>query len=274
MKYTSVFPFALLFLFSSVTSRSMDQPWSARQRGLAGVRCVLVADPACIVVQPAGLASMNSLSIAASLTPAIFDLPELRTRSLSAGIPVSFGGVGLGVHMFGFELYREASVTIGSGIAMDDRLLKAGASVEFRRYEIVGYGMETLVLLNVGVIHEFHEMIAISGTVDNVFNAALGRNKERLPRAVSLGLLAVLSSEFLSAVEIEKNTRDPAFIKVALEFRPLSSVALRSGVSTDPFLWSAGCSFSVGPVSFDYGGTQHDILGWTHQIDIRFRGSL
>lgn len=273
MTYSSFLLFVFLFLLQSVTVRSMDRPWSARHRGLSGARCPLFADPASIVVQPAGIAWMNSLTAVASFTPEIFELPELQTHSIAVGIPLSFGGIGFGVRRFGFDLYSETSVALGSGIAMENDLA-VGASAEFRKYAIKGYGTQTLVLLNVGVFHKFHEMLTISGTVDNILNASLGKKNERLPRAVSLGLVAALSQEFLSVVEVEKNTRDPAFLKTALEFRPFSSIALRSGLSTNPLQWTAGCSVSLGPFSFGYGGTHHGILGWTHQVDVDFRGQL
>lgn len=273
MTYSSLLLFVFLFLLQSITVRSMDRPWSARHRGLSGARCPLHADPASIVVQPAGIAWMNSFGAAASFTPEMFELPELQTHSIGVGVPLSFGGVGFGVRRFGFELYRETSFALGSGVAMENDLA-IGASAEFRRYAIKGYGTQTLVLLNIGVLHKFHQALTISGTVDNVLNASLGKKDERLPRAVSLGLLADLSQGFLSVLEVEKNTRDPAFLRIAVEFRPLASFALRSGLSSDLLQWSAGCSVSLGPVSFGYGGSHHGILGWTHQMDVDLRGPL
>lgn len=272
MNHSSVLLF-LLFLLQSITVCSMEKPWSARHRGLSGARCPLFAEPASIVVQPAGLAWMNSFTAAASFTPAMFEMPELQTHSIAIGIPLSFGGIGFGVRRFGFELYRETSVAVGCGMVMDDGLA-IGATAEFRKHAIKGYGTQTPVLLNIGVLHKVHELVVISGTVDNVLNASLGKKEERLPRAVSLGLTAALSADLLSVVEVEKNTRDPAFLRVALEFRPLLAIALRSGLSTEPLQWTAGCLVSFGPFSFEYGGTHHGLLGWTHQVDVTFRGPL
>lgn len=272
MKYSSVLLSVLVSLLHAITVSSMDRPWSARHRAMAGARCSLFADPASIAVQPASIAWMPSFAASVSFTPALFDLPELQTHALMVGSPLSFGGIGFGVRRFGFELYRETSIIMGSGILVDNSFLAAGMSAEFRRYAIKGYGSQTVFLLNVGALRRFRN-VTVSGTVDNVLIASLGTRNERLPRALSLGLTAVLS-EFQGAVELEKNTRDPAFLKVAVEFRPLPSVALRSGVSTDPVQWSAGCSVSLGPVFFEYGGSHHGILGWTHQIDVMFRGAL
>lgn len=273
MKYSSVLLSVLVSLLHAITVSSMDRPWSARHRAMANARCSLFADLASIAVQPASISWMPSFAVSVSFTPALFDLPELQTHALMVGFPLSFGGIGFGVRRFGFELYRETSIVMGSGISMDNGLLAAGMSAEFRRYAIKGYGAQTVLLLNVGAVRRFHKMVTVSGTVDNAFNASLGTKNERLPRALSLGLTASLS-EFLGAVELEKNTRDPAFLKVAVEFRPLPSVALKSGVSTDPVQWSAGCSVSLGPVFFEYGGTHHGILGWTHQVDVMFREAL
>ncbi|MEX1140308.1 MAG: hypothetical protein WEB33_06550 [Bacteroidota bacterium] len=270
MNSSPIVLFILLFLLHPPTVDSMDRPWSARHRGLSGARCILSADLASVAVNPAGMAGLESFSASVSFTPGIFGLPELQTHSVLVGTPVSFGGIGLGVSSFGFELYRETCVILGGGIIMN-KDLALGLSTEFRRYTIKGYGAQTLVLLNVSVLQKFHDLLTISGTIENGLNASLGNKEDRLPRAISLGVVFTLDPAFLAVCEVEKDSRDAAFLKAAIEFRPVPSVALRSGFSSDPITWSFGCTISAGFLSFGYGGTSHVVLGWTHQWDVDVR---
>ncbi|MEX2116306.1 MAG: hypothetical protein WEB37_05415 [Bacteroidota bacterium] len=267
---SAIVRFLFLLSFPQGTAASMDEPWSARHRALSGARCAVYADPASVAVNPSGIASLESIAATISYIPGVVGLPELKTHSITCGVPTSFGGIGIGARRFGFDLYRETSLLVGGGVKVDDEMA-VGVCSEFRRYEIKGYGAQTIVLLNCGAVKRLHEALAVSGTIHNALNATLGKKRERIPRTISLGVLVTLGSEFLGVCEIEKSTRDPAFLKAAIEFRPLPPVALRAGFSTDPMVWNFGCSVSAGFLSFGYGGTNYGVLGWTHQLDVDFR---
>jgi len=267
---TAILRFFFLFTFLPATLTSMDELWSARHRGLSGVRCAMVADPVSIAVNPSGMAFLESIGVSVSFTPGMSGVPELKTHTILGGVPLSIGGIGIGVRRFGFDLYRETSLLAGGGIKITDEMA-LGVSSEFRRYIIQGYGAQTVVLLNFGATRKFHDFLAVSGSIQNALNATLGKKPERIPRVISLGIVVTAAPELLGTCEVEKSTRDPAFVKAGLEFRPLANVALRAGFSTDPLTWSVGCSVSAGFIAFEYGGTNHNILGWTHQLELAFR---
>ncbi len=229
-----------------------------------------MGDPDSLAVNPSGLAFLKLMAVSISFTPGIMGLAELKSQSALGGVPTEFGGIGMGVRRFGFDLYRETSFLAGGGVLAGNDMA-VGACWEFRNYAIKGYGVQTVALLNVSVTKKFHDVFAVSGTVHNALSATLGKKPERIPRVVSLGVLVTAGSEFLAAFEVEKSTRDPAFLKAALEFRPLPSIAVRAGCSTDLMLWNFGCSVSAGFLSFGYGGTNHGVLGWTHQMSGDFR---
>jgi hypothetical protein len=248
----------------------MDDYWSARHRGLSGARIAMVADPVSVSVNPSGLAFLESTAVSSSLTPGIGGLSELRTRIILGATPTEFGGIGIGARFFGFDLYKESSFVVGGGVSFGNGLA-VGASSEIRRYAIAGYGAQTVALFNFGVSKKISEAFLISGVIHNALNATLGKRKERIPRVISIGVLADVGNEFAAVFEIEKNTRDPAFLKAALEFQPIPDVALRAGFSTDPLVLSVGCAVTQGHFSFGYGGTNHTVLGWTHQLELGFR---
>ena len=266
----AIIRFFVLFTFLPSTLTPMDELWSARHRGLSGARCAIVADPASIAANPSGMAFLKSIGASFSFTPGMLGLPELKTHTIMGGVPLSFGGIGIGLRRFGFDLYRETSFLAGGGIRINDEMA-VGISSEFRRYAIKGYGTQTVVLLNFGAIREVHDILTVSGTIHNALNATLGKKPERIPRVISLGIVVTAVPEFLGTCEVEKSTRDPAFVKAGLEFRPLAYAALRAGFSTNPITWSVGCSVSAGLFAFEYGGTNHDVLGWTHQFELAFR---
>jgi hypothetical protein len=219
---------------------------------------------------PAGLAGVQYVGIAASFVPAQYGLSEFRTIALAGVLPLGAAAAGVSAMTFGFELYRELNVSTAIGAAVTE-WIEAGLTVRFQHLKIRGYGEAGRVSAALGLTAHMGENVNVGACVRNVGSSTLGRTGERLPAIMQLGTTLEASEETVLALEIEKHVLYPTAVKFGVEQKLLGAVALRGGAATNPDRYAVGCSFLAGPTEFGYAGVHHAFLGWTHQVDLQFR---
>ena len=241
-----------------------------RSIGLAGVRAMLPGDPWALVHNPAALARQPEIRISAFMMPALFGIKELRTIALCGSFSLAGEKVACGVEQFGFDLYRELSGTIGFGKVLANDL-SAGFALEWRRTAIKGYGMSDALVVSAGWIVEVAEGLHMGFSGDNILGETIGVNREPLPQRAAMGISFEPLSYALFVLEGEKDIRHALTAKAALEIRLLDILSLRSGISHDPDIVSAGLSVRYETAEFGYAACGHAQLGWTHQIEVSVR---
>lgn len=237
---------------------------SARHIGLAGLSTALPLDhvnPG----NPAGPATASSAVVSAALVPGLFGMPELRSTTVCAVVPVVPMVFGAGVRRFGFDLYEETSILLAGATRITDRHA-AGAAVEFRRVAIKGYGSRTIPLLSVGVQFRLPGSLLVGGKTGNLLGMKIGR--ERIPRSVTAGISSVPVQGVLLSAEIEGDTRSPATLRCGVEVRLVPFFTIRAGTAWDPSRWAVGGTVSTSFSEFTYGGDYHPVLGWTHCVEL------
>ncbi len=74
-----------------------------------------------------------------------------------------------------------------------------------------------------------------------------------------------------TATEAEKHLEYSVNFKVALEYKLLTKLTLRTGVATATEQFSFGTGFQAKQLQFDYGFGRQTVLGNLHQLAISFR---
>lgn len=237
--------------------------------GLANAFAAVADNPWALSYNPAGLSTLKSIEISAFFIPQQFGMNELRTVALAGNIPTSFGTFAAGVSQFGFALYRETQLSLGFGAAVDWGA-SAGIAAHLTRISIDQYGAKHVGTVDVGLLAQLQDQVALGFSYKNLFGAGLSPS-ERLPQSLSFGASYKPIPSVNVVVEMEKDIRYPLVIKAGAEQTFLDLLTLRAGVSNNPDKFSTGLGIRYGAFEFSYAGYSHAQLGWTHQLELIVR---
>ena len=101
--------------------------------------------------------------------------------------------------------------------------------------------------------------------------ATLGRIDEKMPQVYSLGACLSPFHDLQVSIEMEKDIRFPASIKMGIEQIVFGVLAFRAGTANNPDKYSIGIAARYSFFEFGYAGYSHPDLGWTHQIELSFK---
>jgi hypothetical protein len=238
--------------------------------GMANAFTAISDNPWALSYNPAGLARISSIEFSAFLIPEQFGLPELRTTSFAVIFPFSFVTCGLKMEKFGFDLYSECEYSIGTAIPIK-RDFSIGISLDYNRLNIANYGSANKLILNAGLIAWLSVDLSLGFSVHNITRASIGKNKDRIPQVINLGICWSFIETLNISLETEKDIRYPLSIKTGIEKILFDIIALRCGVANNPDKFSAGIAINYSHIEFSYAGYYHSDLGWTNQIELSFK---
>ncbi|RPI03569.1 MAG: hypothetical protein EHM64_12105 [Ignavibacteriae bacterium] len=216
---------------------------------------------------PAGLVRLTSLQCSAFIVPEQFGLKELRTTAFAAGVPLSIGSFGITAEKFGFELYAESDYALAYA-ANVEKYISAGVSIEYHRVDIARYGTSSGIIFNGGIIAQVFDKVSAGFSIHNMTGAVLGNTHEKLPQECMLGVCWSIHRGLQLSIELEKEIRFPASIKMGVEQIVFDAIALRAGAADNPDKYSVGIAVGYSLFEFGYAGYSHPDLGWTHQIEL------
>lgn len=267
-------PFVYLMVcqlcFTESSLSAGDQNGRGTKAVSLGNSFVAIADnPWAIAYNSAGLLQLRSIEISTFIVPHQFGLPELRTVSAAAAVPLGGPVVGFEVEQFGFDKYKESVVRLAAAMEIDNRLF-GGLTMNLSRLSLGNYGATQATTFNVGLLANVREDIRIGFSAHNIFGARIGSTGERLPQVFFLGASYALLTDLMFIIEMEKDVRFPTMFKGGLEKTLFDFMMVRAGISNNPDKFSAGIGLRYGNVEFGYAGYSHIDLGWTHQVDLSF----
>jgi hypothetical protein len=232
---------------------------------------VAISDnPWAINYNPAGLSQIYTLQCSAFIVPEQFGLAELRTTAIAAAVPLSISTLGLKVEKFGFDLYSETEIGIALAVKLD-RNVSAGISLNYNRLAIKGYGTESNFTLDAGIFAPVLECVKVGFSIHNVTGTKIGKVAEKMPQVCAIGAGWFPLDDLQLSIEMEKDVRFPASIKLGMEQVVFHVIAFRAGVANNPDKYSAGITLKYLFFEFGYAGYSHPDLGWTHQIELSFK---
>jgi len=259
---------ALLFLCSA---ESLCVPeglgGGTRAIGLAGAFVAIGGSEWCTTSNPAGLSSLDGWQAAAFLCPGQFGMKELRTTSIAMAIPFGTSGFGVVGRQFGFDLYRETSVSVGVGKTFVGGV-SVGGTLNATRIAIERYGSVVTSSANCGALIDVADGVHLGFEWENVAAARIGSTGEALPQTQSFGFCFELSRTSRLCLESEKDIRFPFELKLGYEQEFLDVVTARFGLANNPQKMAVGIDVRVSQITFSYAGYTHPQLGWSHQIEL------
>lgn len=263
------FCFILIFCLSKTSAAHEPFPIGARTTGLSGA-AVTLTDIWAIRNNVAGIASLKKTELGL-FAENRFNIAAFSTVGLQAVFPTKKAGVfGIDFSRFGDQWYNEQRIGIGFGHRLG--MVNLGIKADFLQTHLEELGSKKMVAISLGGQSEVIPHLVFGASIFNINQAKISDYQdERLPTVMRAGLSYQPIKQVLVITEAEKHVEYPVNIKVALEYKLIEKLTLRTGVATATEQFSFGTGFQVKQLQFDYGFGRQAILGNLHQLAISFK---
>jgi len=202
-----------------------------------------------------------------------FLLNELGLYDAAATLPTSSGNFGLDARYYGFSDYNESQVGLAYGRSLGS---KADVGVQFNYYNvrIAGYGNAPALNFEIGTIFHLTDKLNIGFHAYNPVGGGLGKNdEEKLASVYSMGIGYDASEKFFMSIEIEKEENRPVNVNAGLQYKFLSQLLTRIGISTATSLLYFGIGYGFKSMRLDVTASYHPQLGLTPGLLLVFSPS-
>ncbi|OFY66878.1 MAG: hypothetical protein A3H98_13990 [Bacteroidetes bacterium RIFCSPLOWO2_02_FULL_36_8] len=271
---------ALLFYFSTKFFAANENfPIGARSWGM-GNTSVTLSDE---------WAAFNNIGTTADLTQISgayfyenrFGLPELTTQASAFIFPHPLlGNFSLSYQRFGDKRYNDQK--IGIGYARNVAGIRFGFVADFLQTNVnlseQGEGMQTKnsTVFEFGISTVFIKKIIVGAQVYNFSQTKLAYYEtlnlnEYIPTIIRSGVAYTPIDKLIISVEAEKDLDHPSNYKAGIEYKIISALALRTGISTQPEMGYYGIGIILKMFQLDYALNVHDKLGISHHASVSLR---
>ena len=238
----------------------------AREEGLSEATSALQADRWALFGNPANLAEHDE---AAFFAMRHFGFSELTDYAFEMNIPSTLLSVGLGIHTFGFRLFRQSDFRFG--FSKKIQFLHVGLVIKYIRYSFPQpYGSAGAFGVNIGISIQMLHGLWLGTRANNINRPEIGKAREPLPQALSIGLAYHLSPKALYLIECYKDIDFPVSVRSGIEVEPVRVLSFRVGIKSYPESFSAGLGIHRKKMNLNIAMVHHLVLGWSPGVDFDF----
>lgn len=256
----------IIFCALTLSAYSQYNP-GAKQISLSNSDVALSNDVFSLFNNPAGLSQMNWREIGVYYSPAPFGLTELANGYVAYHEPTDIGSFAIGGMSYGFELYREAKISLGYSYNYQNKFF-AGAAINYQTVSIQNYGNDGVLFINAGGLAYVTNSLRFGFVIQNLNRASFGNDKDQIPMIFNTGFSLDVIDDMTVNLAIEKDIDYKASVQFGIDYDIIDNLSLRTGFSNEPSKYSAGIGINYSIFSFDYALFTHPDLGLTHQAGI------
>jgi len=271
-KILTVILFIVTFEISFAQFENTDI--GARAIGLNGAFTSQSDNSLAIFYNPSGLGQMKYREVSVYYCPSPFGISEISTAALTYAEPLKFGTIGIGIKTYGFDLYRETSVSLSYGNDFRGKTFY-GLNANFYNLKIQNYNSASAFGADVGAMAYITDFLKWGFFAKNFTGTKIGESKEKLAQVYRTGFTAQPRNDLNFILEVEKDVRYPISFRGGMEYFINDYVDIRAGVGTEPTSFSGGITINYNIFQLDYAIYNYRDLGITNQgsLTVNFGGS-
>ncbi|MBC7746096.1 MAG: hypothetical protein H7096_13455 [Flavobacterium sp.] len=262
MKYL----YLLSFLFNFDVSAQINTGPRLTALGEAGIS---ITDPWSVQLNQAGLAGIKKLTVAIAIQKP-FAGYDLSTQSLILIVPIKNNVFGISLQRYGVTSFKEQRVALCYAKNFGDKLY-AALDINYHLLKIENYGATQTYSVEAGMIYLLNKNLSFGAHVanpnQNIYNASA---LATIPFRVQIGASYVFSEKILFCGTLEKYAKYQNDGKLGLEYQIIKVLALRGGISANPFKQYAGFGINFQKLKFDFAASSHPVLGYSPQIALSY----
>jgi len=265
-----------LFIISSELSFAQfeNTDIGARAIGLNGAFTSQSDNSLAIFYNPSGLGQMKYREVSVFYCPSPFGVSEIATAALTYAEPLKFGTLGIGLKTYGFELYRETSISLSYGNDFRGKIFY-GLNANFYNLNIQNYNSASAFGADLGAMAYISDFLKWGFYAKNFTGTKIGESEEKLAQVYRTGFTVQPRNDLNFVLEVEKDVRYPLSFRGGMEYFINEYVDIRAGVGTEPTSFSGGITINYNIFQLDYAIYNYCDLGITNQgsITVNFGGN-
>lgn len=265
--------FFIFILSTPVFSGDGSQAIGSRAAAIGGASTTY-SDLWSVYNNQAGLGKLKNITVGIS-NEFRFLIPELSIHGFAFALPAKNLGVfAVSISYFGYSQYNEKKIGLAYARSFGDKL-SAGIQIDYLSTHIgEGYGNSTAFTVEAGIQATLIKGLVIAAHVYNPTRTKLADyDDERIPTTLKIGLGYTLSEKVIISVESEKNLEEKNSIKAGVEYHIAKPIYIRTGLSTNPGMFSFGFGLLLDKLKIDVASTYHQVLGFSPQLSLSYQFS-
>ena len=217
----------------------------------------------------AGLAGLTNPFIAAGYENK-FSINELNSQAAVFALPVKSYVIGGSFYNYGVDAFNESKAGFSIAKSFGPNLFLA-IGANYHQLRINNYGDAKSISVDVGLQYKLSPKLWLGSLITNPSQSKYGENSDQIiPTAIQFGANYVFSDQLFITTEFEKVLDANADFKAGLEYKLIKIVALRGGISVNPFKQFAGFGINYKKVLIDFAVASHPVLGYSPQIALGY----
>jgi len=280
--------FLLALLLTQSTAGIFDERYpSPRATAMSGSVVALANDVWAPYYNPAGLALVDNYAAGVSYQNP-YNLAYFNNYFLSAAAPLPNKNLGtiavsfqnFGVNYEGNDMSAEYTFGLSHGfLLMQDvhSFLSFGYNLKYYYWSLgesitgIDLGSGSAFGLDIGVQGSIYNRTYVGLYFLNINTPKMGAiNKHELPQRIVAGAGYTPIDNVATTIALNKTIGKETQVEAGFEFKIISMLAIRAGVSTAPNRFSAGLGFNYNNIHFNYAIRTHPALSETHQFGLSY----
>ncbi len=240
-------------------------PTGARSWGMA-TSSVTLTDAWAFWNNVAGLASVHKRTGLVTYDRP-FGMKGLQTMAMGYVHPLKKGVLGIGISRFGDDLYNVHAFGVAYSRVLET--ISLGVRLNYQQTGIQEVGIYPTVTCDVGGIATLMPQLTLGATIHTLLAVpTTSASEKQIPTVMRLGLGYTPVDKFLLTAEAEKDLDYPVSAKMGVEYEIVKNLFLRTGIHTQPNLYTFGIGIHPKHLHLDYAVRTHPILGFSHQVSV------
>jgi hypothetical protein len=266
-----LFNLPLIILLTGITASSqhLRRPVLATYTGL-GAYSLSNTDVFSFTANQASLAQLKNAS-AGVFGERRFLLNELNNYTAAIGLPTQSGNFGLKAGYYGFSDYNETQIGLAYARKLGNKI-DIGAQFNYNGIRIAGYGSDAAVSFEIGTVLHVTDKLHAGVHINNPVGGKFGKDQqEKLASVYTFGIGYEASEKFFVSAEIIKEEDQPVNVNAGLQYKFLSRLLARAGISTSTSAAWFGIGLSLKSFRVDVTTAYHPQLGITPGLMLIFQ---
>lgn len=254
----------LLLMMTAEAKASFDTRKGARALGMGGAFVAHAGNGDAVYYNPAGLWQLDCFH-GRLFYSSPYNMTELTTLTANVTYPTVYGNGTVNFETYGYDLYRETIFGIAYSQAYRKKLVY-GILLNYYHLYIKDGGTAGTMGLDGGLLVKPHDDWTLGAYFRNINRPKIAR--ETLPMVLAGGVSYEGLPQLRINLDVHKDIRFPAEVRMGLEYEIFKQLALRTGFSTEPSRFSAGFGFDFSAGVMDYAFYTTPNLGISHAVSL------
>jgi long-subunit fatty acid transport protein len=269
-KKFTLLPGIILFNVLLSHAQVLRRPLAATYTGM-GAYSISHADIFSFTANQASLAQLKNSS-AAVYAERRFLLSELNNYTTAIGLTTKSGNFGLKANYSGFSDYNETQLGLAYGRKLGSKL-DIGAQFNYSSIRIAGgYGTASAISFELGTILHLTDKLNAGIHINNPVGGKFGKDQEeKLSSIYGFGIGYEASEKFFISAEIEKEEEQPVNVNAGFQYKFISQLLVRAGVSSATSSAWIGLGLTIKSFRLDVTTSYHPQLGITPGVLMLFK---